>query len=85
MVLFELLALDIPYRLENLDHFKIFDYIESGKRPNFPPLTLELIEKNHLYKPLMQIFLECTESNIHTRLDTFQLVEKLNEIQKMIC
>ena len=44
MLLFELLTLSTPYRLENIDPFKLAHHVRLGKRPRWPSYVAVVAE-----------------------------------------
>jgi hypothetical protein len=77
MVLFELITLDIPYRLEGLNRFAIPAYIAEGNRPQLPP------ETPPTFAPIVKLFNRCSEAAPSARPTAKELVASLDKLNRL--
>jgi serine/threonine protein kinase len=77
MVLFELITLDIPYRLEGLTRFAIPAYIAEGNRPQLPPDTPPT------FAPIVKLFNRCSEAAPSARPTAKELVASLDKLNRL--
>lgn len=77
MVLFELITLDIPYRLEGLNRFAIPAYIAEGNRPQLPPQTPPT------FAPIVKLFNRCSEAAPSARPTAKELVASLDKLNRL--
>ena len=73
MIIFELIALDIPYR-EITKSYEISEAIINGKLPILPSLSQE-------YDGLLSIFKQCLSLNPEERPKAKELVTMLKSLQ----
>lgn len=75
-ILYELLTLDIPYRLDSINPFQLPNHIEQGNRPTLP----DHIQNDPSLLDIVNLFYKCTTKDINLRPNASQVVEDLQKL-----
>lgn len=75
MVLYEMIMQNPPYY--DRQHFDIWNLCSKGERPSFTALTPEREEQ---LRPLLKLFMKCTELNPEKRPSAKKVISKLGQL-----
>jgi hypothetical protein len=78
MVLFELLTLDVPYRLNGLSRFELLDAVASGVRPTVDPA----LQKKVALRKLWKLWNKFTEFDAERRLSAAAAAKRVHKVLK---
>lgn len=80
MVLFELLTLDVPYRLNGLSRFELLDAVASGVRPTVDAA----LQKKVALRKLWKLWNKLTEFDAERRLSAAAAAKRVHKVLKSL-
>jgi serine/threonine protein kinase len=80
MVLFELLTLDVPYRLNGLSRFELLDAVASGVRPTVDAA----LQKKVALRKLWKLWNKLTEFDAERRLSAAAAAKRVHKVLKTV-